>query len=152
MFTKILKGFGITLLVIIGLFVSIGIWSGYKSAEYEETAIPYMTKAIHDISNWQLDTMKSYLASEVLEGVTDSDLGKVVNGLSRMGNLLELGEYQYQGVSTRAMAGGNSGTFVSYQVPAKYEKGNATLSITLKEVDNGFIVYNFNLNSLALFD
>ena len=52
MFKKLLKGFGIALLILICLFVLIAVWSGYKSSEYEKTAIPYMNTAIADISSW----------------------------------------------------------------------------------------------------
>ncbi|AOT08713.1 hypothetical protein [Pseudoalteromonas luteoviolacea] len=152
MFKKILKGLGAILLVFVVFFTVIGGWTVYKSSEYEKTAIPYMDVAIRDISSWQVETMKGYLVKTTLDGVSDEDLQKIVKGLSNMGNLIELGEYQFKSVSKKAMAGGESGTFVSYTVPAKYEKGDATLTITLKVVEDSFLVYSFNLNSLALLD
>jgi len=152
MFMKILKGLGVALLVIIGFFILIGIWTGYKSSEYEKTAIPYMNVAIKDISNWQIDTIKSYLTENVRDNLSDADSQKMINILSKMGSLIEVGEYQFTNVSTQSVLGGESGTYVSYIVPAKYENGDATITITLKEVGDSFQVYSFNLDSLALFE
>lgn len=152
MFKKILKGFGIAVLTLVLLFVLVAVWSGYKSSQYEETAIPYMDTAIADISTWELETFKKYLTASELEDINQSDLEKLIRALSKMGKLVEIGEYQFNTVTSRALAGGGSGTFVTYTVPATYENGNATLIITLKEEADSFSVYHFKLNSLALFD
>ncbi len=150
---KIIKGIGIAILLLVLLLVSIGVWTWYKSSKYEETAVPYVTKAIYDISEWNLESMKSYLAPEVMKEVSDSDLKKILNGLSKMGKLLHLEEPQFLSISSQATTKTGSGTFISYKVPAKYEKGDATLNIILKEVGEGrFIIYKFNLDSLALFE
>ncbi|KZN30448.1 hypothetical protein N480_05705 [Pseudoalteromonas luteoviolacea S2607] len=150
MFKKILKGLGFTLLVIIGLFTFALAWTSYKAASYEETAIPYMDKAIKDISTWQVDTVRSYLVVSTNDRVSESDLQALVKGLSKMGRLIEIGEFQFMNVSSTAMAGEASGSFVTYRVPAKYENGDGLITITLQEVDDSFQVYSFNLNSLAL--
>lgn len=152
MFKKILKGFGIAILSLVVLFTLVAVWSGYKSSQYEETAIPYMDTAIADISTWELETFKSYLTESELENINESDLERLIRALSKMGKLVEIGEYQFNTVTSRALVGGGSGTFVTYTVPTVYENGDAMLTITLKEEDTSFSVYHFKLNSLALFD
>ncbi len=152
MFKKLLKGFGIALLILICLFVLIAVWSGYKSSEYEKTAIPYMDTAIADISSWELGTLKSYLTPSEVENINEDDLKRLIKALSKMGALVEIGEYQFNTVTSRALTPGGSGTFVTYTVPAVYENGDAVLTITLKEEGDSFSVYHFKLDSLALFD
>ncbi|MCH2089796.1 MAG: hypothetical protein MK175_21670 [Pseudoalteromonas sp.] len=61
MVKKILKGIGITFLVLISLFVLLAIWTANKSSAYKETAIPYLNSAITDISQWDPQTLKNYM-------------------------------------------------------------------------------------------
>lgn len=150
MIMKILKGFGIAFLSLIAVFIVIAAWAGFKSASYNETAVPYMKQVIPAISTWQVDAMKLHLTPSVLESIDEKDLTTIVNGLAKMGQLIELGEFEFSKVTSQALTGGNSGTFVTYTVPAKYENGDATITVTLKESGDSFTVYHFNLNSLAL--
>lgn len=152
MFKKVLKGLGIAILSLITLFVIIGVWSGYKSSTYEKTAIPYLDVAIPEISTWETDAMKKYLTPSVLADVSEKDLNTVVRTLSKMGELVELGQYEFSSVTSKALIGGGSGTFVTYVVPANYENGQATLTVTLKEEGDSFSVYQFNLNSMTLLE
>ncbi|WDT84396.1 DUF3887 domain-containing protein [Alteromonas sp. 009811495] len=152
MFKKLLKGIGVVLLSLVGIIIVIAAWSGYKSSQYEGTAIPYMDKAIPELSKWELDNFKKYLTPSVMEELNEKDLKTLIKGLSKMGELVEVGDYQFNTVTSRALTSGGSGTFVTYIVPAKYENGEATLTITLKEEGESFSVYHFNLNSLALFE
>ena len=152
MFKKLLKGFGIALLILICLFVLIAVWSGYKSSEYEKTAIPYMDTAIADISSWELGTFKSYLTPSEVENINEDDLKRLIKALSKMGALVEIGEYQFNTVTSRALTSGDAGTGGTYTVPAVYENGDAVLTLTLKEEGDSFSVYHFKLDSLALFD
>jgi len=41
-------------------------------------------------------------------------------------------------------------TIVSYEVPAKFENGEATIFVNLKDEDGEFSIYGFNVNSMAL--
>lgn len=112
MYKKLLKGFGIALLILICLFVLIAVWSGYKSSEYEKTAIPYINTAIADISSWELDTFKNYLTPSEVENINEDDLKRLIKALSKMGALVEIGEYQFNTVTSRALTSGGSGTFL----------------------------------------
>ncbi|MEA3588648.1 hypothetical protein J6I75_09800 [Pseudidiomarina sp. 1APP75-27a] len=152
MFKKVLKGLGIAILSLITLFVIIGVWSTYKSSAYETTAIPYLDVAIPEISTWEKPVMKSYFTPSVLADISEKDLDTLVRALSKMGKLVELGQYEFSSVTSKAITGGGSGTFVTYVVPATYENGDATLTVTLKEEDDSFSVYEFNLNSMALLE
>lgn len=150
MIKKILKGLGVAFLVLITLFIGLGVWAGYKSSAYEETAVPYIKQAVPEISKWDAPTMKSYMSSETFEGVSDPDFNQVVLFLSKMGAFISMEEPVFQRVNTSASVQQGSGTFVHYTIAAKYENGDANIIIALKEIDNGFEVYHFNVNSMAL--
>jgi hypothetical protein len=150
MFKKILKGLGIAFLLLVILFVGIGVWTGYKSAAYKETAVPYIKIVVPEISKWDHALMKSYMSPETFEGVTDANFEKVVSYLGKMGALISMEEPVFQTVSSSATVQNGAATIVNYSVLAKYENGDANISISLKEVEDSFEVYKFNLNSMAL--
>lgn len=150
MIKKVLKGFGVVFLCFIMLMILVAVWSYYKSSEYEETAVPYMETAIKDISTWDKEVIKSYLTPSVESTINDSDFEILVNSFTKMGALVEISEYQFNSVESKAVMGSESGTFVTYTIPTKYENGDATITLTLKEEGDSFSVYQFNLNSLTL--
>ena len=151
MIKKIFKGIGITLLVLVVLIVGVGIWTGYKSATYETTAIPYMANAIPEISKWNPEIMRSYMSPETLVDVTENDFSNIVRALSKMGALISTGEPIFQSVNSSSTVQNGSMTLVTYHVPATYENGDANLTVVLKEKDESFEIYRFNLDSMALF-
>ena len=152
MVKKILKGIGITFLVLISLFVLLAIWTANKSSAYKETAIPYLNSAIVDISNWDAQTLKNYMTPSSIENATDEDISKIMRAFSKLGELKELGEFEFINVSSKAVTGGGSGTYVTYLIPASYTNGEAQITVTLKEEGESFSIYNFSLNSMALID
>ncbi|WDE02161.1 hypothetical protein [Thalassomonas actiniarum] len=151
MIKKILKAIGITFLVLLSLALVVGIWAGYKSAEYEDTAVPYMARAIPEISKWHPEIMKSYMAPETLAEVSDEDFLEMVNILAKMGALISTEEPVFQKVNTTSTMQTGSMTLVTYQVPAKYEHGDANLTVVLKEKGDSFEVFYFHVESMALF-
>ena len=151
MIKKILKGAGITLLVLVALIIGAGVWTGYKSAKYEKTAIPYMVKAIPEISKWKPDIMRSYMSPEIMAEVSDEDFIQMTNVLSKMGALVSTAEPVFQSVRTSSSVQTGSMTLVTYIVPAIYENGDAKLTVVLKEKNESFEIHRFNVDSMALF-
>lgn len=150
MIKKILKGIGIAVLVVVGIFASSGIWTAYQSAGYEKTAVPYMAKAIPEISTWDPIIMKSYMAPETLEGVPVEDFEQVATYLRKLGSFISMAQPELQSITSSTSISDGPLTLVSYSIPVKYEHGQATVSVALKEKENSFEVYRFNVNSMAL--
>ncbi len=150
MLKKILKGIGKFILVIIVLFTLIGAWTFYKSSGYEETAVPYITKIVPIISKWDHDSSKVYFVPEVLNETSDEDFKKVYKFLSKMGAFISMEAPQFTNVSSSATTENGTMTLVTYTIAAKYSNGDATITIILKEIENGFQLHTFNLNSMAL--
>ena len=146
------KTIGILFLVLIVLLVCAGGWTGYKSSGYEKTAIPFMEKAIPEISKWDSDIMKSYMAPETMSEVSDAEFSKMVKILSKMGALISIDEPMFQSVSSSTTSKYGAMTAVTYKVKAIYENGDATLNIVLKESGDSFKFFRFNVDSLALFN
>ena len=152
MFKKILKGIGITVLVIVLLFIGIGSYTGYKTSEYEETAVPYLKEAVPALSKWDIELSKEYFSSIVFEDTTDEDLAKLFNWLSKLGVLESLEEFEFinlrSGVNTKL----GSHKLVTYQTKAHFENGAALITVRLLDKDQVFKVYSFHVNSDALIE
>lgn len=151
MIKKLLKGIAIIFLVLVILIVSVGAWTGYKSAGYELTAIPFMAEAIPEISKWDSAIMRSYMDPETLEGVSEEDFSEMVRVLSKMGSLISTEEPVFQTVNSSSTIQHGAMTLVTYHVPATYENGEAKLTVVLKEKETSFDVYRFKVESMALF-
>jgi len=99
---KFLKIIGIIFLCIIALFGAIATYTYLKSAEYKETAVPYIKEKIPELSLWNPEVAKKYLAPEALEITKDEDLAKLMRWFSKLGNLKSFDEPQFVNVSSSA--------------------------------------------------
>lgn len=151
-FKKILKGIGIVLLAIIALFVSIGIYTGYKSSSYEETAVPYIKEVIEEFSKWDVEQAKPYFDNKVLENTKAEDLEKMFKWFSKLGDLKSIQTLEFRNISSGVTTSEGAHTAITYIGLLNYEKGDANLTIILLEKENGFSVYGFKLNSMALIE
>ena len=151
MFYKIIKWIGLVVLLLIIVIAGLAIWSSYKSTAYENTAVPYIKKVIPEISKWNAELMKTYMASETLKDVTTEDFSKMVNIFSKMGKLISIEEPVFKNTSYFNTVRNGSVAQVTYTVLGKYENGDAKITITLNEQGKTFKIYRFNLDSMALF-
>lgn len=149
MLKKIFKGLGIAILVIVVLFAGIFIWATVISSKYNETAIPYIENVMPELSKWDIEIAKQYMAPEVLESVSDEKFSKLMKFLSKIGSLKSIEEPQFQKASSSASTSTGTLTTVLYTFTAHYENGDATITLKLKPVDDGYQVYYFNVNSMA---
>jgi len=149
---KLLKVLGIIFLSIIVLFGTIGIYTYMKSSEYSETAVPYIKEKIPELSTWDAAVTKKYLAPEILAKTEDEDLEKLMRWFSKLGHLKNIEEPQFVNVSSNVTVSNGQQTIATYTILAHYENGDATITMRLLEIDGGFKIYQFHLNSNALID
>jgi len=152
MIKRILKWIGIFLAGLIILILLAGIFAGYKSAQYEETAVPYLKEVVPIISQWDAESSRVYFSPAALKEVSEEDYQKLFSFLSRMGGLLALGDPVFHNVSSGATLREGANTIVTYTITAEYEYGDALITIRLVEKGDSFEIYHFNLNSTALLD
>ena len=150
MLKKILKVLAIIILLIAVLFAGMYIWVSIISSKYNETAIPYIENVMPELSKWDVDVAKQYMAPEALKAVSDEDFSKLMKFLSKIGSLKSIEEPQFQNASSSVTTGTGTLTTVLYTFTAHYEFGDASITLKLKPVENGYQVYYFNVNSMAL--
>ncbi len=147
-------------------FILVGVWfftitavvlgsifyESYKSSEYDETAVPYIMQVIPELSKWDPEVTKKLMAPEALASIPDEKFTKILMVFAKLGKLQSIGEPKFEKLRTEDIVSGQPRTVILYTTDAKYENGDAT--ITLRLIDNGgtFEIYRFNLSSKALFE
>lgn len=137
-------------LVVVFLVFGIKIFTHYKSLEYENTAVPYVKMVIPEISKWDADIIRGYMATEVLAGISGENFQKIVTSLAKLGALKSFQEPEFSSADSFKTKSGVQIKIVTYKISAEYEKGAAVITIGLLENGSSFQVHNFNVNPEAL--
>ncbi len=151
MLKKILLWLGGVFVAILVLLIGVAVWTGYQSADYETTAVPYIEEAIPRISSWDPVTIKSYMSPEVMAEIPEEQFLETTKAFTKLGDLESVGKPEFTKIMSNATITEGSGTLVTYVVPVKYSNGDATITIILKDLGESFEIYNLNINSMALF-
>lgn len=136
--------------VIVSVIVGSIVYDKLKTSKYDDTAIPYLTQVVPQISTWDPQVVKSLMSEDALASIPDEKLVEVVGLFSRMGALTELDEPRFRDVHSEQGVNGATRTVVEYAVDAVYEQGEAQLTINLLHQDGRYRVQHFNLSSEAL--
>ncbi len=134
-------------LLIVGSFAY---YSGQKESQYLTTAVPYIKKIIPELSKWDPTIARKHMSEEFLRKVSDEKFSRTIQVLSRMGNLQTLAEPHFEEIYSGDTPDGEKQTIISYTVQAKYDTGDATITMGLLDLGERFKVYRFNVESEVL--
>ena len=149
-FRRVLNWIGLAVvLTLLGISL-IGFLAWRAESKYAQSAAPYLEETLPTIVQWDAATIWALYSPEVREFISREDHNNIVHSLARLGGLESLGRPRFLRVATSATARTGSMTIVSYEVPAKFENGEATIFVNLKDEDGEFSIYGFNVNSMAL--
>ncbi len=123
-------------------------YGAVQSAEYDGTAIPYIQKVLPEISTWDPEIVKQYLAPDVLKTVSAEDLKNILAELSKIGELQSIGEMDFKKKSTSEVG---QQLVITYIGDAQYSSGETTVTISLLEKGDSYEVQHFNFESAVLF-
>lgn len=144
-FKRVLLG----LLLIILFFALVGLWAWKEQSDYEATAVPYLKSVVPEMATWNPDIAWEHLAEEIKEVTNRDDHTKIIRYLSNLGALESLGHPQFQQVTSSATIRTGTRKLVVYQIPAIFEKGEASIDVTLLDEDGQFSIYGFRINSMV---
>ena len=139
-YQKFLKVIGSFFLVLIIIFACVFIWFGINSSKYTEEAKPYLDTNIPVALSWDFEQLKPLLTPESLEAFETERGQKVYKMFSKLG--------AKTGVTT------SSGAFdiVNFSMPARFEAGDAQVSVTLALVDESYKIHYLHINSDAFLE
>ena len=90
------------------------------------------------------------MVPEVLAESTEEDFAKIIKYLSKLGSLKSMDEPAFSKIHTGATLDDGKRTYVTYNINAKYENGDAVINIVLLDLGDHFQIYNFHINYMAL--
>lgn len=140
--------FGAIVSVVLGSYI----YSHFQAGNYDDRALPYISRVVPEISKWDPGITRSLMAAEVLENVSEEQLAQVMELFSRMGRLQSMETPEFEKVLSEEKTENGMRAIVAYEANAQYENGEALININLLEQDGAFKVYRFNLSSAALAD
>lgn len=150
MFKKVLIGLGCIFTFIALIIIGVNVYTGYKAAEYDKTAIPYIEASISEISKWDKDIFYKHLASEAKKDINQEKMEKIFQLFSKMGPLISYEEPEFTKVQSYVVKNGETRSIITYDVNAKYENGDALLTFTLIGKSETLELFYFNLESMTL--
>ena len=136
------------IVIVIALFaVGLLYWySKQQEAHYDATAQRYLQQALTDISAWQRDQIKQHLTPAALANIDDKQIDALIERYRELGAFKRLDDMQF-GRLTAALSFFNRNILLSYHGTARFERGNASLAITLVASEGRFQIYNFSFGS-----
>jgi hypothetical protein len=149
MFKKLLIGFGAGFLFLIVLFSALGLFAWHKRGKYEETAVPYLKEAVQQISTWDESTARHYMSEEALANISEEDFTALIKWFSKLGSLQSMEEPTFNNVTSFVTGEGNYAV-ITYTVNARYDAGDAVLTVKLSDKGGRFEILGININSMAL--
>ncbi len=130
------------------LIVNIATW--YKEQQYEDTAARYVKAVIPELSKWDTESAKGYMAPKVLEQTENERFAKIIAHFSKLGSLKSFAEPDFSRAYTGTNPEEGTQTIITYTVDAVYEKGDAVITISLLETGDSFKIYKFHVSSMTL--
>ncbi|MBD1401537.1 hypothetical protein [Pelovirga terrestris] len=143
-------------LIIYALFVistAIGIYFGYgymQGKRFDPTVIPYVEQAIPQLSRWDVAATRALLDEEALKRVSDDDLAKMMDYLTRIGELQSFDKPSFRSTSKTMTTGAIERDVVTYRVMANYSSGPAEITLSLVDRSGAYTLLHFNFQSQAL--
>lgn len=131
--------------------VSIYFYYGYsQSSHFDPQVVPYVEQVLPLLSRWDLETTKNLLDEEVLNQVSDEDLQKMLNYLSRIGELQSFDKPKFRSTSNALTTGAVERDVVTYQINALYSTGAAEVTLSMLGEAPEYTLLHFNFQSSAL--
>ncbi len=139
-------------MTILAVFAGSALYDHYKSSEYDDTALPYISEAITEISKWDAATTKALMPISVAEKIPDEKFVTAMDWFSRLGPLKSIDTPKFEDLHVGKQVDLGEQTIVEYNVDAKYTNGDATINLKLLVQDDAFEIYSFNFSSETLLE
>ncbi len=131
----------------------VGIYFGYgyvQSTRFDPAAVPYIERAVVQLSRWDIDATKALLDEEALKRVSDDDLETMIDYLARIGELQDFDKPRFKSTSKIMTAGAIEHNVVTYRIKANYSTGPAEITLSLVDRNGSYALLHFNFQSQAL--
>jgi len=123
----------------------------YQSSKYDGTVVPYIQRVLPELSKWDPEVVKQYLAPEISKTIQDENLQRIMAALSQIGELQSIDTIKFKKKATGKAGDLVQEPVITYTVHARYSTGEAIVTLSLLDKGGVYEVYHFNFESAALF-
>jgi len=138
------------LATILAVFAGSAIYDHYKSSDYDVIADLYIKKIIPEISKWDPVATKQLMAPEISATIPDENFAQAMTLFSRLGALQSMDDAKFKELQEDKETTTGKKTFVTYNIDAKYENGDAVINLKLLLRNGTFEISRFDFSSEIL--
>lgn len=135
----------IAVLIMLALFAGLYFYTNNQQQYYQATAEPAVKKILLDISSWQAADMRRHLSPQANQTLSQEQLATLLLQYRPLGKLQSVNELFFSRLMSIFSLLGE--TRISYTGTATFENGPASLTLTLVEQRDHFLIYNLNLSA-----
>jgi hypothetical protein len=135
---------------IISVVVGSKLYIEHQGKELSVTAVPYIKQVIPEVSKWDPAITRGLMAAEVLETIPDDRFVRAMTWFSKLGDLKSMEEPVFKKLHSEEETEIGVQTIIEYDINAKYENGDALISLKLLDRGGVYDIYRFNLSSSLL--
>ena len=147
----VLWGCGLTLALLVGGVIWLGIYLYGFASEHDAMAILYLEAAVPEIATWELERARPFLADEMLAGPGAAQVGAALRLFSRLGQFRRMGAPSVRRVATHTAPETGTVTTLVYAIEVAHEKGNAVWTVALMVREGRYAIRNVNIKAKGVF-
>ena len=140
------------LVSIVAVVVGSQLYEKYQATDYDGLAVPYIQKVIPELSTWDPEIIRPLMVPEALKEIPDRKFAQTMDVFSKLGALQTMEVPKFESVHSQEKSDSETQTVVVYDTEAKYENGEAVITLQLLQVGDSFEVYRFKVSSNALIE
>lgn len=126
------------------------LYNQYQSSEYDAIAGPYIREIIPEISKWDPAKTRALMAPEVSATIPEKNFVQAMDWFSRLGALQNMEDPKFVQLHENVQTDTGNLTIVVYDINAKYENGDAVISLKLLDKGETLEIYRFDFSSAIL--
>ncbi|NIW49323.1 MAG: hypothetical protein GWN14_25070 [candidate division Zixibacteria bacterium] len=124
--------------------------ANHEGDEYDKYAIPYIQKAVAELSEWDPEKAKALMAEEVVAKIPEEKFSRAMSFFSQLGALQSMEEPSFNKAFIDQQTDIGKQTIVEYDVNTHYEHGDAEINLKLLQKGSDYEIYSFNFRSEKL--
>lgn len=123
------------------------LWFNMSAGRYDETAVPYLEKALPQLGSWKFSELAPMLSPQA-RSAFETDKGQQDYRLfSKLGEMKSVGKPQYISDNSETSEGLGAVEVVSYKVPVIFETGPALINIQLASNGEKYFIHRLEISS-----
>lgn len=122
-------------------------WYNIKAERYNDTAIPYLEKALPKMVSWQYSELEPLLSPTARTVFASEKVQAAYRGFSRLGMLQSMSRPEFMGNRSEKIDKLGEVELIAYQVSLEFDSGPATIKINLATDGQHYYIHHFGFHS-----